>query len=81
MVGSNPWWIAAGTPTGKKWPFREEVRDAKFYDITTGKPMHDDRDVNQEVIDAILDKISKGGYQSLTEEEKRILNEASRKIQ
>jgi hypothetical protein len=33
------------------------------------------------VIDAILDKISKGGYQSLTEEEKRILNEASRKIQ
>jgi hypothetical protein len=43
--------------------------------------MHDDRDVNQEVIDAILDKISKGGYQSLTEEEKRILNEASRKIQ
>ena len=57
-----------------------EVKDAKFYDITTGKPYDDDQEVNQELIDAILDKISKGGYQSLTEEEKRILNEASKRI-
>jgi len=58
-----------------------EVHDARFYDIRTGKP-RDDRNegVTQEVIDAILDKISKGGYQSLSEDEKRILNEASRKI-
>ncbi len=58
-----------------------DVTDAKFYDIHTGKPTDkDEEEVSQEVIDAILDKISKGGYQSLTEEEKRILNEASRKI-
>jgi membrane associated rhomboid family serine protease len=58
-----------------------QVEDAKFYDIRTGKPPEsDESDVSQEVIDAILDKISKGGYQSLTEDEKRILNEASKKI-
>jgi len=87
LIPVRRWWgmlhggLRRATPTGRKWPFREEIRDAKFYDINTGKPLHDDRDVNQEVIDAILDKISKGGYQSLSEEEKRILNEASRKIQ
>jgi hypothetical protein len=59
----------------------DDVSDAKFYDIHTGKPTGTDEDeVSQEVIDAILDKISKGGYQSLTEDEKRILNEASKKI-
>jgi membrane associated rhomboid family serine protease len=61
-------------------PRRGEVRDATFYDIRTGKPFEDDEQVTQEVIDAILDKIGKGGYQSLSEEEKRILNEASKKI-
>ena len=38
------------------------------------------RRYSQEQIDAILDKISAGGYQSLTEEEKRILFEASKKL-
>ncbi len=60
------------------------VRDAQFYDIQTGRPMHHDQngsqEVTQEVIDAILDKISTGGYQSLSDEEKRILNEASKRI-
>ena len=57
-----------------------EVRDARFYDIG-GPPRRDeDGEVTQEVVDAILDKISKGGYQSLSDDEKRILNEASRKI-
>jgi len=59
---------------------RGEVQDATFYDIRTGKPFEDNEQVTQEVIDAILDKIGKGGYQSLSEEEKRILNEASKKI-
>jgi membrane associated rhomboid family serine protease len=57
-----------------------DVHDAKFYDIKSGRPMDDDQEINQEMIDAILDKISRGGYQSLTEDEKRILNEASKKI-
>ena len=53
----------------------EETTDAKFYDI------HDnDNHVNQERIDEILDKISQNGYQSLTEEEKRILFDASKKL-
>ena len=57
-----------------------EVQDARFHDIGSPPRKDDDEDVTQEVIDAILDKISRGGYQSLSEEEKRILNEASRKI-
>jgi hypothetical protein len=39
-----------------------------------------ERRISQEVIDSILDKIGTGGYQSLTEEEKRILNEASKRM-
>ncbi len=58
----------------------DEVLDARFYDITSGKPLDSDNDVDQEVIDAILDKINRSGYQSLTDEEKKILNDASRKI-
>jgi len=57
-----------------------EVSDAKFYDIRSGRPVGGETEVSQEVVDAILDKISSTGYQSLSEEEKRILNEASRKI-
>jgi membrane associated rhomboid family serine protease len=62
------------------WTSRSETKEAKFYDIRSGKPLSDDTEVNQEIIDAILDKISKGGYQSLSDEEKRILFEASKKI-
>lgn len=43
-----------------------------------GKP--GEGDVNQERLDEILDKISASGYDSLTEEEKRILFTASRKL-
>ena len=32
------------------------------------------------MVDAILDKIGTSGYQSLTEEEQRILHEASKQI-
>lgn len=58
----------------------DEIHEAQFYDIHTGRPSERKQDVSQEVIDAILDKISTGGYQSLTEEEKRILNEASKRM-
>jgi len=59
---------------------REEVHEAKFYDIKTGKKQNGGNDITQEDIDAILDKISAGGYQNLTDEEKRILFEASKKL-
>jgi len=54
------------------------VSDAKYYDL------HDSHDaevrLNQQRVDEILDKISQNGYQSLTAEEKRILFEASKKL-
>ena len=61
-------------------PFRSEsgrVKDAKFYDIDGEDKGHDT--VSQEEIDRILDKISQSGYQNLSDEEKRILFEASKK--
>ncbi len=53
-----------------------DVSDANYY-IEKDK---DDNEVSQERIDEILDKISKNGYKNLSEEEKRILFEASKKI-
>ncbi len=55
-----------------------DVEEAEFYDISSYNNDNED-EISQEVIDAILDKISQGGYQSLTEKEKRILFEASKK--
>ncbi|HET7152925.1 MAG TPA: rhomboid family intramembrane serine protease [Candidatus Kapabacteria bacterium] len=50
--------------------------DADYKDVGSD----DKNDVSQEVIDRILDKIGRSGYQNLTEEEKKILFEASKKI-
>jgi hypothetical protein len=72
-----------GVPRGPVPPgFRGtgEVRDARFYDIRTGKSPPGETEINQERVDEILDKISRSGYQSLTEEEKRALHEASKHI-
>ncbi|MGE5412174.1 MAG: rhomboid family intramembrane serine protease, partial [Clostridiales bacterium] len=53
----------------------KEVDDAEFYEINKKeKP-----EVTQEEIDKILDKISQSGYQNLTEREKKILFEASKR--
>lgn len=54
----------------------DEISDAEYYskDNKTGEI------ITQERIDEILDKIGKDGYQNLTEEEKRILFEASKKM-
>lgn len=56
---------------------KREVEEAEFYEINGEKRSVDK--VDQEVIDHILDKISKSGYQNLTEKEKKILFEASKK--
>jgi membrane associated rhomboid family serine protease len=56
-----------------------EVTDAKFYDLH-GPQEKTKEDLDQQIIDAILDKISVSGYQSLSEDEKRILFEASKKL-
>lgn len=53
------------------------VEDAEFYEIDSRKK--GGSEVTQEEIDRILDKISQSGYQNLTEKEKKILFEASKK--
>jgi hypothetical protein len=52
--------------------------DAKVHDISEGRKS--EQESAQAKIDEILDKISRGGYQSLTEEEKKTLFEASKKL-
>ncbi len=54
----------------------KDIEDAKFYDINESKK---EDVVTEAEIDAILDKISKSGYQNLTDREKKILFEASKK--
>jgi membrane associated rhomboid family serine protease len=56
---------------------QQNIEDAKYYDINHKK---EDEDISQAEIDAILDKISQSGYQNLSEREKRILFEASKKM-
>ncbi len=61
---------------GRYSPYeKENIIDAKYDDVHA-----EENHVNQQQIDEILDKISQRGYQSLTEEEKRILFEASKKL-
>ncbi len=55
----------------------DDVSDADYY--VENEKKEEDKAL-QEKIDEILDKISKDGYKSLTDEEKRILFEASKKI-
>lgn len=62
---------------GEKFKKRySNVEEAKYYDIDEKK----EEKISQEEIDKILDKISASGYQNLTEREKKILFEASKKM-
>jgi membrane associated rhomboid family serine protease len=56
---------------------KDDIQDAKFYDIND--TYEKGEEVTQEEIDKILDKISQSGYQKLTDREKRVLFEASKK--
>lgn len=56
-------------------PKKEDVSEAKYLDIDNIGP----EDL-QKKLDEILDKIGKVGYQNLTEDEKKILSEASKKL-
>jgi membrane associated rhomboid family serine protease len=57
---------------------KDNIQDAEFYDINSLSKQAE-QEISQSTIDAILDKISQSGYKNLTEEEKRILFEASKK--
>ncbi len=75
-VRSMPgWFTPKERPTTTEY---KDVVDAKVFDIRDAKK--DERNDLQKRIDEILDKISQSGYQSLTEEEKKILFEASKKL-
>ncbi len=54
-----------------------DVEEANFYEVNN---YHKDDEYTQEEIDKILDKISKSGYQNLSDKEKKILFEASKKM-
>jgi len=59
------------------------TREAKFYEMTsTQQKPQDEKEIlaSQKTIDEILDKISVSGYSSLTDNEKRLLLDASKKI-
>jgi membrane associated rhomboid family serine protease len=58
----------------------ENVQEAKFYEIKDEDKDDNKTEVSQEQIDKILDKISQSGYQNLTDKEKKILFEASKKM-
>lgn len=70
---NNPFSSIAQKFKGKDKP----IEDATFYEV---KDRSKTDEILQEEIDAILDKISKSGYQNLTEHEKKILFEASKKM-
>lgn len=55
---------------------QRDIDEANYYDINR----KDNSDVSQEEIDEILDKISQSGYQNLSEREKKILFQASKKM-
>jgi membrane associated rhomboid family serine protease len=61
---------------------RVDVKDVDYKDVETNykQQIEDQEREAQEKIDAILDKLSEGGYQSLTEEEKKILFQESKKL-
>jgi len=62
---------------------KEEVYEAKFHDLPVKdykKEMESQEKIAQDKIDAILDKLSEGGYQSLSEDEKKILFQESKKL-
>jgi membrane associated rhomboid family serine protease len=64
-------------PTINRPIIKNDIEDANFYDIKDSTK--DEDPISQDVIDQILDKISQSGYQNLTEREKKILFEASKK--
>ncbi|MFZ1080786.1 MAG: rhomboid family intramembrane serine protease [Candidatus Kryptoniota bacterium] len=70
----------------KSYGNRNVITDAYFQDMKKrnrrgSQDIHSEQnDINQDKLDEILDKISASGYDSLTEEEKKVLFTASKKL-
>lgn len=80
LIERVTWWLnsrAVKRNDGEK----ENAAETRIYDIQGGgEKVTKGTDEVQRKIDEILDKISRGGYQSLTEEEKKVLFDASKKL-
>ena len=72
------WWVNSKTSRRQNTE-HEDIVEAKVFDIKDANKNPEQQNAQMQ-IDTILDKISRGGYQSLTEEEKKILFEASKKL-
>lgn len=81
MFDRIAWWINSMSrpPSSTDKNAAVDAKVVDFQEKQSKAPTSPD-EVMQKQVDEILDKISKGGYQSLTEEEKKILFEASKKI-
>jgi membrane associated rhomboid family serine protease len=55
----------------------DKVEDANYYELNGDK---NEPEISQEEIDKILDKISQSGYQNLSDREKKVLFEASKRM-
>ena len=63
-------------PFNRTTKSNQDVDEANYYDLNQKA----DAEVSQAEIDKILDKISQSGYQNLSEHEKKILFQASKKM-
>ena len=79
--GTSQSWMSSA-PWSHPTSSAGDVVDAKVFDINETKSFEPkEKPVDaQKRIDEILDKISRSGYQSLSEEEKKILFEASKRM-
>jgi len=81
LMRLKAWLESRRKPSLRVFHRNEEITDAKFEDVDESRQRRDkEKEKLQQRVDEILDKISKSGYASLTEEEKRILFEASKKL-
>ncbi len=71
--------IVAGFRSRKRYADGKVITDAQFRDVKP-REKQDHGTVSQDRLDEILDKISASGYDSLTEDEKKILFNASKKL-
>lgn len=73
--------IVGGIRSRKKYADKKVITNVDFTDVKPhDRYEHKDNTVSQDRLDEILDKISASGYDSLTEDEKRILFNASKKL-
>jgi membrane associated rhomboid family serine protease len=81
---SSGYGSGAGTSTWTPPPKFSGAKDAKYTEVKEESKYETDMKKEQkdlqERVDTILDKLGKGGYQSLTDEEKRILFQDSKKL-